>query len=265
MPPLARARVRLRLRALDARDRLSGRADRLVPPRGLGVAPHSEHVALGEELTGYLVAHAGLTASSRVLDVGCGAGRIARPLRGILGSGGSYDGLDRDPAAVGWCRRRYRRDPRFRFVVADVADERSDGGHRGADYRFPYADGRFDVVVMADVLTHLLPEECERHVAEAARILAPGGTLLATLFALNDTSRALMAAGTAGLVFADAQEPVALLDEELPDEAVAYADEWIFERLREHGLTLTGLHPGSWCGREEFMSFQDVLVAVRDA
>ncbi len=39
----------------------------------------------------------------------------------------------------------------------------------------------------------------------------------------------------------------------------------IFERLREHGLVLTGLHPGSWCGREEFMGFQDVLIAVRDA
>ena len=51
----------------------------------------------------------------------------------------------------------------------------------------------------------------------------------------------------------------------LPEEAVAYADEWIFERLRAHGLVLTDLHPGSWCGREEHMHFQDVLVAVRDA
>ena len=42
------------------------------------------------------------------------------------------------------------------------------------------------------------------------------------------------------------------------------ADEWIFGRLREHGLVLTDLHPGSWSGRKEHMHFQDVLVAVRD-
>jgi hypothetical protein len=92
-------------------------------------------------------------------------------------------------------------------------------------------------------------------------VLAPGGRLFATLFLLNDTSRALIADGKAGLAFLDVGERVAILDEDLPEEAVAYDDEWVFETLRSDGLELTGIHPGSWSGREEFVSFQDIVVA----
>lgn len=264
---LARARTRLRLRGLDARDRLRGRTDPLVPPRRLLAAEHSDFATAGETYVAALTDYAGLTPDSRVLDVGCGLGGTARPLTRLLGPGGSYEGFDVDREAVGWCRRAYHRHPGFHFVVADVRDARRNpnGEHREDEYRFPYADDSFDVVLMTRMLAHLLPAACEHHLAEGARVLRPGGTLLATFFALNDTSRALMASGAAGLVFEGAEEAVAVLDDQLPEEAVAYADEWIFERLREQGLVLTGLHPGSWCGREEFMGFQDLLVAVRDA
>lgn len=264
---LARARASLRLRALDAGDRLRGRHDGLVPSRRLDPAGHSDFAPAGEQLVAALVEHARLLPDSRVLDVGCGRGAAARALTRVLGSGGSYDGMDADREKVGWCRRTYRRHPTFRFVVADVLDPRANpgGAHAEAEYRFPYADESFDAVLVPEALQHLLPEACAHHLAEAARVLRPGGTLVAAFFALNDTSRALMAAGRSGLVFDGAEEAVAVLDDALPEEAVAYADEWIFERLREHGLVLTGLHPGSWCGREEHMQFSDVLVAVRDA
>jgi hypothetical protein len=35
----------------------------------------------------------------------------------------------------------------------------------------------------------------------------------------------------------------------------------VFETLRSHGLELIGLHPGSWSGRDEFISFQDIVLA----
>ena len=155
----ARARASLRLSALDGRDRLRGRHDALIPPRRRDAAGHSDFATSGEELVTALTAHARLLPGSRVLDVGCRHGAVARGLTRVLGPGGSYDGFDIDRDAVGWCRRAYRGHRNFRFVVAD---------------------------------------------------------------------------------------------------------EWVFERLREHGLVLTDLHPGSWSGREEHMHFQDVLVAVRD-
>jgi SAM-dependent methyltransferase len=243
---------------------VSGRADRLVPPRRLDFTGHSDFVDTGEEFLGHLRDLAGLQPHERVLDVGCGIGRMARPLTRHLEPPGAYDGFDVNAKGIGWCRRRY--PAHFHFQVADLFNTvyNPHGAHRAAEYRFPYGDATFDVAFATSVLTHLLPEECEHYVAEIARVLKPGGRALLTWFVLDDTSRALIAAGRAGFAFPDADEPAAVLDEDRPEEAVAYASDWIFETLRRHGLTLVGLHPGSWCGREEHLSFQDIVIAEKE-
>lgn len=243
------------------------RADRLVPPRRLDLAGRSDFAASGEELAGHLTVLAGLRPDERVLEVGCGAGALARALLRRQDHAGSYDGLDVDHAAIGWCRRRYRRQRRFTFGVADILDPRRNpaGTQRADEYRFPYADASFDVVVAHSGPTHTLPDALGQLLRESARVLAPGGRLVASFFLLNDTSRACMEQGRAGMSFTDAGEQVALVSEDRPDEAVAYDDTWVFETLRAAGLVLVGLHPGSWCGRDEFTAFADVVVAARDA
>jgi SAM-dependent methyltransferase len=262
-PLIDRARTSARLRALDLRDTVSRRRDRLTPPRRLDFVGHSDFVATGDEFLAHFVELGGLQPGERVLDVGCGIGRMARPLAGYLSSDGSYDGFDVNRDGIGWCRRRYRRHANFRFQVADIFNARYNprGAHRADEYRFPYDDASFDFVLATSVFTHLLESDATHYVAECERVLAPGGRLFATFFLLNDTSRALMAEGEAGLTFLDVDERLAILDESLPEEAVAYDDEWVFETLRGNGLELIGLHPGSWSGREEFVSFQDIVVA----
>lgn len=262
---LARAATSLRLRVSDVRDRARGRSDRLVPPRRLDFVGHSDFVLTGEEFLYLFTEFGGLRRTDRVLDVGCGIGRMARPLAAFLDPAASYDGFDINREGIGWCRRRYRPYPNFRFQVADLFNPRYNphGAYRAAEYVFPYPDASFDFVLLTSVLTHLLPEECDHYVAECARVLAPGGRMFATFFLLNDVSRTLIEAGRSGLPFLTPDEPVAIVDEAMPEEAVAYADEWVFQTLAAHGLTLTGLHPGSWCGREEFVSFQDIVVAEK--
>lgn len=257
----------MQLRLRDAADTVAGRRDRLTPPRRLDFVGHSDFAATGDEFLAHFVELGGLQPGERVLDVGCGIGRMARPLAGYLSDEGRYEGFDVNREGIGWCRRRYRRKPNFGFRVADLYNTRYNpgGAHTAAEYRFPYEDASFDFVIAISVLTHLLEADCEHYLQEISRVLAPGGRMLATCFLLNDTSRALIAAGKSGLPFLDPQERVAVVSEEVPEEAVAYDDAWVFETLRGQGLELIGLHPGSWCGREEFTSFQDIVVAARDA
>ena len=191
-----RLRDSLRLRALDARDRLSGRADRLVPPRRLDFVGHSDFAATGDEFLTYFVEMGGLQPGEAVLDVGCGIGRMARPLAGYLSEAGSYDGFDVNRDGIGWCRRRYAGRPNFRFQVADLYNRRYNprGAHAAVEYRFPYDDARFDFVILTSVLTHLLEAEADHYLAETARVLRPGGRVFATFFLLDDDARDAIAA-----------------------------------------------------------------------
>jgi SAM-dependent methyltransferase len=265
-PPLiARAGTSLRLRALDVRDRVAGRRDPLVPPRRLDFVGHSDFAGTGAEFLGHFVKLGGLRPDDRVLDVGCGIGRMARPLTGYLSAHGSYDGFDVNRDGIEWCRRRYRRHPNFRFAVADLHNRRYNpgGGQPASEYRFPYDDAAFDFVICTSVLTHLLEGEADHYLAEIARVLAPGGRALATFFLLHDASRAAIAAGAAGLPFLDADAPVAVVSDEVPEEAVAYDRGWVEAALARHGLTLDAVHGGTWWGDEQGVSFQDLVVARR--
>jgi SAM-dependent methyltransferase len=258
--PLAeRVRDSLKLRALDVKDRVSGRSDRLVPPRRLDYAGHSDFVDTGEEFLSLFVDLGGLQPHHAVLDVGCGMGRMARPLVGYLSAEGSYDGFDVHRDGIGWCRRRYARHGNFHFQVADLYNRRYNprGAHAATDYRFPYDDDRFDFVIATSVLTHLLEAEAEHYLTEIKRVLKPEARAVITFFLLNEESRALIKDGKASLEFLDPDDHVSVLDVDLPEEAVAYDEAWVRERV-----DVVDVRWGSWCGRESFTSFQDAVVAT---
>ena len=92
----------------------------------------------------------------RVLDVGCGAGFLANAL---ALRGHEVTGLD---AAQDSLRVAALHD-----VTGRVSYEHGDA------LALPHADASFDAVCAMDFLEHV--EEPERSVAEAARVLAPGG------------------------------------------------------------------------------------------
>ena len=101
-----------------------------------------------------------LVGATRILDVGCGEGQIARRVAGD------------DVVVVGV-------DP----TVAQIVEAQARGGgpvyaRADADH-LPLADASFDAVVMCLVIEHLDPFEPSIH--EMARVLAPGGILLLLL------------------------------------------------------------------------------------
>jgi hypothetical protein len=113
------------------------------------------------------------------------------------------------------------------------------------------------------VLTHLLEGEADRYVAEIGRVLAPRGRVLATWFLLDDDSRAAIATGRAGLPFLDPDGPVAVVSDEMPEEAVAYDKTWVTDAHRRHGLEVATVHPGTWRGDDDGTSFQDLVIGRR--
>jgi len=163
----------------------TGRRDPLVPPRGVHKVGDSDFLWTGDLFFGYFVDLCKLQPDERILDVGCGTGRIARPLLDYLHEPGEYEGLDVAPDAIKWCKKRISsRYPHFRFQLADIYNRMYNPSGRtiASEYRFPYDDESFDFVILASVFTHMLHRDLANYTAQIARVLRPGGTLFGYLF-----------------------------------------------------------------------------------
>ena len=98
--------------------------------------------------------------SASLLEVGCGTGVLTRVLAGMPGVE-SVVGVDLAPSLL----------DRARDLAPDIRFEQADARS------LPFADGSFDLVVFDSTLSHV--PEPERALAEAARVLRPGGWLAA--------------------------------------------------------------------------------------
>jgi SAM-dependent methyltransferase len=126
-----------------------------------------------------------LRPGGRVLDVGCGPGRLAI---GLIDRGmevAEFRGIDAHRPSIRWCARHLaRRHPAYRFEHVDVRNPRYNPGGSASDgaVRLPLPDARFDVVYLYSVFSHMLPDGVRGYLAEIRRVLAPGGVLFFTGF-----------------------------------------------------------------------------------
>jgi SAM-dependent methyltransferase len=258
IPRLAR---RLVGDAGDAVDRLRGRRRPwYVPPRRLRFVGGGEFRQVGELHAGLIRAHTGLGQGARVLDVGCGVGRIAIALIPVLGPHGRYEGFDIVPGAISWCRAEITsRHPNFRFQLADVRNGRYNprGGVAPERYRFPFPDDSFDLVVATSLFTHMRPAETANYLRESRRVLKDGGSLYATWFLVGGPG------GGESMRRLDG-ESLAELDEEgflalsplLPEFAVAATEASVRRLHEEAGFARLDVHHATR-GRS-----QDIVVAA---
>lgn len=108
-----------------------------------------------------LVAGLALQAGERVLDVGCGTGRLAAHVAGLVGPKGQVHAVDPLPLRVALAQKKG--PPNLKASVA-IAEDLSD-----------FADSSFDAVFLNSVF-HWLPEK-RTPLREALRVLKPGGRL----------------------------------------------------------------------------------------
>lgn len=263
--PIKLAARRVTDSTLDVVDTLLGRRDSLTPPRRISFVGRGRFTETGEEFLRYFVSLCALRPDERVLDVGCGIGRMAIPLTRFLSPAGSYDGFDIVPQGIEWCNSRIAaRHPNFRFQLADVHNpEYNPGGrYRAAEYRFPFEAETFDFVFLTSVFTHMLPPDMERYLEEIARVLRPGGRCLITWFLMNGESLQSVESGSADLDFRHDFGDYRAVDGSVPEKAVAYAEHFVLDRYRRTGLRQDlPIRYGTWCGRAHGLSIQDIIIA----
>ncbi len=240
----------------------------LIPPQELvdAIGAGSFKI-IGEGYLQHFIKLGGLRPDDRVLDVGCGSGRMAVPLTHYLSAIGSYEGFDIAADCIAWCQQNITpRYPNFQFQVADVYNQHyhPSSGCRACEYRFPYPDESFDFVILTSVFTHMLPADLAHYLAEIARVLKKGGRCLVTFFLLNAESLTLMPTDLSNVDFSHDAGTYRTTDPANPETAVAYDQRTIEALYRRLGLSIAWpIHLGAWCGRQETVDWQDIIVAVK--
>jgi ubiquinone/menaquinone biosynthesis C-methylase UbiE len=245
-----------------------GMRDPLLPPSWLHLVGDGDYIQIGEEFFQYFVNIAGLKPHERVLDVGCGTGRMARPLTKYL-EGGSYEGMDIVDSSIKWCQKTYsRRYPKFHFHFIDIYNKwyNPAGRYQASEFRFPFENQSFDFVFLTSVFTHMLPQDMENYLYEVSRILKQGGRCLITYFMLNQDSLKLIEEKLSTLSFMYEREACRVDNNDMPEAAVAYDEGRIRELYQKYKMNiLEPIFYGSWCGRLNRLPYQDMVVAIKPA
>lgn len=250
---------------LDSGESLLNLRDPLVPPRSRIFIGGGDFKQTGNDFKKLFIDIGGLRPNDRVLDIGCGIGRMAGPLTSYLTSEGLYEGFDIVKDGIDWCQENITpRYPNFHFQQADIHNDHYNpsGRYKATDYVFPYEDNLFDFAFLTSVFTHMPKAEVDHYVAEIGRVLKPGGRCLVTFFLLNDESKQLMTTSKSAhnlKHFVDGRY-IAYPDD--PEICVGFDESYVTQLFTRSGMQ-SHVFPGSWCGRTDFTSFQDIIIATK--
>lgn len=143
-----------------------------IPPKPLWLTygnTSAEYVRSGkthaETMLGIVKDSGKSLEGSRILDLGCAAGRMLRHLKPLTESGEVW-GTDITAECIYWCRQNL--SPPFRFATTTTIPH------------LPFEDGYFDLVYCGSVFTHI-DDLAEAWLLEVRRVLAEDGRFFFTI------------------------------------------------------------------------------------
>jgi len=160
-----------------------------------------------------LIERAALVPGQRVLDIGCGTGTLAIAVK-LAHPHVEVSGLDPDPLALARARSKAAR------AGVEVRFERGFGD------ALPFADASFARVFSSFMLHHLERSAQQHLLAEALRVLAPGGSCHIIDFARSER----------GAIFGRKLHGAEMLQEDLAlagfgEVNVERRPRWLFQRV----------------------------------
>lgn len=253
-----------------AKPRLFGPLAPLVPAGEdmfEGPASLKEFKKNGEEFFRIYKDVCGLQPDEKMLDVGCGIGRKTLPLTQYFSGAATYDGIDITSAGIEWCSNKITpRFPNFKFQHINVYNKHYNplGKFSPSEYKFPFDDEFFTFVVLGSVFTHMLPGDLSNYLMEVRRVLTKGGRCLITYFLLNSESLGLSGANKGTIDFVFEGGIYRMISKDMPELGIAYDETWIKDLYQKVGLEQIRVDYGSWCGRQDYLSYQDLILALKD-
>ena len=227
----------------------------LIEKCGIG---EGDFEALGSGMINRFIGRGYLNHKSRILDIGCGLGRLARPLTKYLDEG-KYYGMDINKDSINWCQTHYASHKNFHFEWMDLYSKfyNPTAVRKASAYKFPLEDNSFDFVMLSSVFTHMILNDVDNYLQEIARLLKPGGRCYITYFLLTPELHASFA--IQGKYF-----PIKggfVDDKDVPEKVVFLREDMIRELYAKHNLEIEKIIYGIWPGRQIASGYQDEIIA----
>ncbi|MBN1309371.1 MAG: class I SAM-dependent methyltransferase [Chitinispirillaceae bacterium] len=243
--------------------------DSTVPPVRYDFVGGSDFKATGFEFLRYFIEFGGLRPDHHVLDIGSGIGRMAIPLTNFL-KNGQYDGIEIVPRGVHWCQEHITsKFPHFRFHLADIYNKSYNpkGTCRASEYCFPFEDHSFDFIFLTSVFTHMITEDVVNYITQISRVVKKSGRLLSTWFLINGESQTLIGRHPEALQirFPLAAHPkIYTVNVRNPEDAIGFDETFVRSAFSNNGLKIVEpIRYGSWCRRDDYTSYQDIIVCEK--
>jgi SAM-dependent methyltransferase len=250
----------------------TGKRDALTPPvrllneAGIGGGDYNE---AGKHFLRLFRETCNIQPQHAILDMGCGYGRLAKPLTSFLDpKTGKYVGFDVFRKSVDWAAKAFGSSHKnFSFHHINIKNKHynPNGVLSDTTIRFEFPDASFDFIFLTSIFTHLMPPAVDHYLGEIRRLLKPGGKCFSTFFLLDEEARRLIQEGRTKVKFrhTDPDEGWMALEKDDPERCIAFPIDSIIPLFAKHGLVIEQpLRLGGWCERASSYDFQDIIIST---
>ena len=230
-----------------------------------------EYASVSSQFSGFLKILCNLKSNHKILDIGCGSGRIAASLRGFFQKPGSYYGIDVNSELIEHAKMKIS-EPLFHFTSVNVYSHmynRDPTATKPEELIFPYDDNFFEVISLTSVFTHMIPPSIENYVKEISRMLKPKGRCLITMFLFQNNPTYLKKDFVEKIPLSKTYEIknnsyksiFRVGDFNRPEEFVIFDFKYIHTLFNKNGMELIGEpYWGAWSGNPNYLAGQDVII-----
>jgi cyclopropane fatty-acyl-phospholipid synthase-like methyltransferase len=245
------------------------------PPRALptaammkttGSASTEHYLATMREYLADVIRHTKLAPTARLLDLGCGCGRLATGLARYLEAGGEYCGIDVWQDGIDWCRQHLTGTAgEFSFHTVAAANNyyfADDTGEANAFDLSGVPSHHFDAVVALSLFSHLKYADTRQYLELIARALTADGRAYLTFFVVDPDARRFMAE-TGNHQSLQRNDDGMWYAYSGANFFAGYEPETLQALFSECGLEVEAQAPGSWAKKPNARLYEDWFLLKR--
>ena len=223
-----------------------------LPPQSLRFMKESDEkfLSIARQNVSLLRQH-GLNDTDRLLDLGCGYGRLAYGLE-ESGFRGHYVGVDILPKHIQWCEANIQaKMPNYRFQHLDIQNDRYNpkGQYAAEDAPFEFGTGSFEFVSLFSVFTHMYEAEIRNYLSNIYEVLVEGGRCLCTFFIYDEQRLPRLTNPNLKLSMIHVlNDHTRFHDADDPLYAIAFERGYLEDLVNRLGFTCVSINYGCWDG-----------------